>query len=66
MATSQKPAGDKPTDEDVPALPDAGTLVRLDDPEAEGEPRYALSAGPGVGVFELPPVTRHELKTYKA
>lgn len=52
-----------PADE-APALPPAGTLIRLDDPDDDETPaRFALSAGP-LGVLDLGEPRAHHLAVH--
>lgn len=51
-------------DEPAPAYaPGVGDVVRLDDPEADGEPRYALFVAESY-VVPLTTVQRYELQLY--
>lgn len=61
MAT-RKPAaeaGDETTTDETTA----GTLVRLDDPEQEGTPQYAIACSDGY-VVRLPHPVKYELQLY--
>lgn len=50
---------------DVPALPAVGTVVRLDDPAAGGEPSYALVVAEH-GVIQFGPAIAYELPVFPA
>ena len=63
--TTRKP-DPAPTDEAVAEAktePAAGTVVRLDDPNGDGDPVFALACGDGY-VVRLPAASKWELPTY--
>jgi hypothetical protein len=65
------PAGDQPTDQtpETPAdetsvEPAAGSVLRLDDPELDGEPSFAVYCGDGY-IVRLGAAAKYDLPTYK-
>lgn len=62
--TAAKPKPE-PAEDEVPALPAVGTVVRLDDPEQDGTPSYALVVSKD-SVIRLGHASTHELKTFPA
>lgn len=63
--SADEPAADELAPADAPAFaPAVGDVVRLDDPEQDGdEPRYALYVAEG-SVVPLSAVQRYELQLY--
>lgn len=63
--TNPTPVEPVEPDEPVEYVPEVGKVVRLDDPAADGEPRYALYVAEST-VLPLENVQRYELALYPA
>lgn len=62
-ADDQQPADGQAVDEPTAVEEPDGGLVRLDNPDDDGDPRYGIALGDG-NVIPLPPAVRYELRTY--